>query len=99
MANLPPQSRESRQPGPQYRPVALLGMLYFGVFFLAWCMRLVMPELMEVLETIPPGPDQEAAASEAAREAVRPRLLVAFALALGTTALGAHFKWLPGFRF
>jgi hypothetical protein len=62
-------------------------------------MLLVMPELMKVLETVPTGPKQEAAAYEVAREAVRPRLLVAFALALATTALGTHFKKLPGFRF
>ncbi len=92
-------SRESRKPGPQYRPVALLGLLYFGVFFLVWCMILVIPELVQVFETVPPGPDQETAASELVREAVRPRLPMAFALSLATTALGAHFKRLPGFRF
>lgn len=66
---------------------------------MVWAMILVIPELMQVLETVPTGPEQEAAASELVREAVRPRLLMAFALALGTTALGAHFKRLPGFRF
>ena len=68
------------------------------MFFLAWCMALVLPELMEVLETVPTGPEQEEAAYELAREAVRPRLYVAFALGLGTTALGAYYKLLPGFR-
>jgi hypothetical protein len=99
MSNSPPPSRPLRNPGPRYRPVAMLGLLYFAAFFLAYCMLLVMPELMEVLETVPTGPEQEAAARDLAKEAIRPHLLLAFALALATTALGAHYKKLPGFRF
>ena len=58
-----------------------------------------MPELGKVMETIPPGPEQEAAAKEAVHAVFRPRLPVALGLALATTAAGARFRWLPGFRF
>ena len=61
-------------------------------------MLLVIPELMEVLETVPTGPRQEEVAYELAREAVRPRLYLAFALGLATTAIGSYYKWLPGLR-
>lgn len=93
------QTRVTQRGGPQFRPVAALGLLYFAAFFFVFGLLLVVPELAEVLETMPPGPEQQVAAREAVHEAIRPRLPFALGLALLATAAGARFKLLPGFRF
>jgi hypothetical protein len=72
--------------------------LYLFAFFFLYCLLLVAPELVEVARSHPPGPDQEAAAREAARRAMRPRLPVAFGLALATVAIAGHLGKLPGLR-
>ncbi|MCP5111212.1 MAG: hypothetical protein GY953_10285, partial [bacterium] len=92
------QPRVTRNSGPQFRPVAVLGLLYFMAFFMLFGLLLVAPELAKVLETTPPGPEQQAAAQEAVHAAFRPHLPVALALALLTIVLGAYFKVLPGLR-
>jgi hypothetical protein len=79
--------------------VAVLGLLYFAALFFVFGLLLVLPELGHVMETIPPGPEQQAAAQKAVHEAIRPRLPFAMVLALVTTGAGAYFRFLPGFRF
>ena len=92
---LPPLPRSSH---PRFRPMAMLGILYVVFFFFAIGMLLIVPELLEVLRSVPPGPDQQAAAERAARDAMAPRLPVAFVLALVVTAGGAYLGILPGIK-
>jgi hypothetical protein len=99
VANDSKQTRVTQRAGPQFRPVAVLGLLYFALFFVVFGLLLVAPELGNVMNTIPPGPEQQTAAQEAVHAAFRPRLPFALVLALVTTAAGAYFRLLPGFRF
>jgi hypothetical protein len=73
-------------------------VLYLVGFFVLYALLLILPDLLDVLAQVPPGPEQEAIAREVAREAAAPRLLPAFALALVTAALGAYYRVLPGLR-
>ena len=47
---------------------------------------------------MPPGPEQEAAAKEAARRAADGKLLFAFFLATAATGIAGYRGWLPGAR-
>jgi hypothetical protein len=93
-----PQPQSPRTHRPSFRPRALVGLLYFAALFLVFAMILILPELLPVLDALPPGPEQEALAEEVARNAARPRLPYAFLLALLTIALGAYYRVLPGLR-
>ena len=73
-------------------------MLYLFAFFILYCLLLVAPELLKVLSTVEPGPEQEEIAKEASRVAIRGKLLPAFLLAALTVGLGGRFQVLPGFR-
>lgn len=100
------RSKPDRQPPPAYyrkvgsgfEPRFTLGILYLFGFFFGYCLLLVAPALWEVLQTMPPGPEQQEAARVAAQAAAKPRLWVAIGLAALTTILGAHYHVLPGFR-
>lgn len=81
-----------------FEPRFTLALLYFFGFFFVFCFALVAPELWRVLDSMPPGPEQEAAAQEAARTALQPRLGIALALALVTTGVGIWARVLPGYR-
>ncbi len=81
-----------------FQPRFTLGLLYVVVFFLVYAMLLVAPELIEVWREVPPGPEQEEVAKEVARQAARPRLPIALAAAVVTTALGTYARILPGLR-
>jgi hypothetical protein len=72
--------------------------LYLVGFFVLYALLLILPDLLDVLAQVPPGPEQEAIAREVAREAAAPRLLPALALALATAGLGAYYRVLPGLR-
>ena len=80
------------------QPRFTLYILYLAGFFLLYAMLLILPDLLDVLESMPPGPEQEEAATRVAREAVRPHLLPALAMALATAGLGAYYRVLPGLR-
>jgi hypothetical protein len=84
--------------GATFRPRFTLTILYFCAFLLLFCAALALPALFEVWRTLPPGPEQEAAAREAARRAVGPRLPIAVLAALATTAIGLAARVLPGLR-
>ena len=85
--------------GATFRPRFTLTILYFFAFLLLFCAALAAPALLEVLRSVPPGPEQEAAAREAARRAlVTPRVPIAALAALATTALGIVARILPGLR-
>ena len=84
--------------GAAFRPRFTVTILYFFAFLLLFCLAIAAPALLEVLREVPPGPEQEAAAHEAARRAVAPRLPVAALAALATTAVGTVTRILPGLR-
>lgn len=93
MAAPPPRRRS--QP---FRPHGTLALMWFGFFFVVYCLALIAPALWPVLRDVAPGPEQQQLAEEVAREAIRGRLLLAFLAALATAALGAWLKILPGLR-
>jgi hypothetical protein len=88
----------ARSGGAAFRLRTTLALLYLFAFLLLYCLALAVPTMLEVLRSVPPGPGQEAVATEAVRRAVGPRLLVAFVAALATTALAARARVLPGLR-
>ena len=90
--------QRARRPRAVLRPRFTLTMLYLFGFFFVFCLILVAPALWDVLVSMPPGPEQEQAAMEAAREAARGRLGIAFALATAVTGIGIYGRWLPGAR-
>jgi len=81
-----------------FRPRFMLTILYFGGFFLLYCAGLAAPVLLEVWRSLPPGPAQEAASFDAVRASLGPRIPIALAAALATTALGIVARVLPGLR-
>ncbi len=91
-----PEPHRSRP--PTFQPRFTLSLLYLFGFFLLYCLLFIAPELYEVLRNVPTGPEQEQAAQEVARRAVRPRLPFALAAALVTTVAAARAGWLPGMR-
>jgi len=98
----PPQSPKRppyyRKVGTTFQPRFTLSILYLFGFFFLYCLLLVAPSLWEVWQTVPPGPEQQEAAQQVAREVARPRLWIAAVLSALTTILGAHFRLLPGIR-
>jgi hypothetical protein len=100
MAAPPPKPKPEyyRRVGTTFQPRFTLGMLYLFGFFFVFCLLLIAPSLFEVLQEIPTGPAQQAAAERIAREAIQPRLWMAVGLSATTTILGAHYRLLPGFR-
>jgi hypothetical protein len=81
-----------------FQPSFTLSLLYFFAFFFGFCFVLVAPELWRVLDAVPPGPEQQAAAREAARTALPPRLGTALGLAMLATGVGIWARVLPGLR-
>ena len=80
------------------RPFFTLAIVYIFGFFFVYAFALVAPALIEVLNSIPPGPEQERAAQQAAYEAASGRIGIAFLLSLATVILGVWQQKLPGFR-
>jgi len=87
-----------RKVGSTFQPRFTLGILYLFGFFFLYCLLLVAPSLLEVAQTVPPGPEQQEAAQQVAHEVVRPRLWIAAVLSALTTVLGAHYRILPGMQ-
>jgi hypothetical protein len=75
-----------------------VGILYLLCFFFVYATLLVLPELLEVLAEVPPGPEQELAARDAAQEAASGRIWIAVGLTLATVIAGAYYRVLPGMR-
>jgi hypothetical protein len=98
MAPSPSQKRPPyyRTVGTTFRPRFTLSILYLFGFFFLYCLLLVAPSLWEVLQTVPPGPEQQEAAKQVTHDVVRPRLWIAVVLSALTTILGAHYRILPG---
>jgi TctA family transporter len=88
----------SRRRAPPFQPRFTIGLIYLVLFFALYCLLLAAPALIEVANTVPPGPEQQEAAERAAKEAVQSRLWMAGLAALVTTALGIRTGVLPGTR-
>jgi hypothetical protein len=56
----------------------------------------VLPDLIGVMNEMPPGPAQQQAAARVARDGASP--LISAALSLVATSLGSYFQVLPGMR-
>ena len=100
---MPPRPRDEpppyyRKTGATFEPRFTLSILYLFGFFFVYCLLLVSPALLEVMQTVPAGPEQEEAARRVAHEVVQPRLWIAVVLSALTTILGAHYRVLPGMR-
>jgi len=80
------------------RPFFSLAIVYIFFFFFVYAMALVAPALVDVMNAMPPGPEQQEAAQRAAYEAADGRMGLAFLLSLATVVLGVLSKKLPGFR-
>lgn len=89
-----------RRRPPAFEPRFTLGLLYLTGFFFLYALLIVAPPLWELWQSLPPGAAEDeqalAQARELARETVRPRLWIAVAAALLTTALGSYAGVLPG---
>ncbi len=94
MSDLPPR----RRPPQVFRPRFTVGLLYVFALFFLFCLMIIAPALYEVWQTVPPGPEQEAAAERAARAAMAGRLHVTFVAAMIVTAVGGYAGTLPGLR-
>ena len=96
-----PPRRSSR---PVFRPRFTLTLLYLAFFFFLFGMVFALPGLLEGALDLAPGPEELtpeelARARDTAREALQGgRLLVALALAVIATGLGAYARVLPGLR-
>ncbi|MBW2229558.1 MAG: hypothetical protein JRG92_03170 [Deltaproteobacteria bacterium] len=86
----------ARRRPPSFKPRGTIGLLYIVVFFFLFSFLQVLPDLIDLLSEMPPGPAQEEAAKRAAEQQVN--VLVSVALAIGATALGAWLRILPGLR-
>jgi hypothetical protein len=65
-------------------------------FFFVYCFALAGPALWEVLQNVPPGPEQQEIAARAAQQAVQSRLWIALVAAVVTTGFGMAKGLLPG---
>jgi len=92
----PARPAPPRRSSPPFRPRFTIGLFYLVAFFFLFSFLQVLPALLEVLTSMPPGPAQERAAAEAAQQSVRP--LASVALSLGATSLGSYYRLLPGMR-
>jgi len=81
-----------------FRPSFTLALVYVVAFFTLYAVLLILPELLRVLAEVPPGPEQQEIAEQVAREAARPRIAYAMALALLSVGLGSYLKILPGLK-
>ena len=91
-------SEPRRSRPPTFQPRFTLSLLYLFGFFLLYGLLFVAPELYEVMQNVPTGPEQEQAAQEVTRQAIRPRLPYALAAAVITTVVATRAGWLPGMR-
>jgi hypothetical protein len=95
VSSLPPRSRPAYA-AAAFRPTITLTLAYLAAFFLVFALALVLPALWPLIGSAPPGPELQALAQDTARTALRPRLGLAFGLAILATALGAWLRVLPG---
>jgi hypothetical protein len=88
--------RTTLRHAPSFAPRFTIGIFYLVAFFFLFSFLQVMPELLQVLGDIPPGPAQQRVAERVVRESYSP--LTALVLSVATTSLGAYYEVLPGMR-
>jgi hypothetical protein len=93
-SGLPPK----RNSAPVFQPRFVLSLLYLAAFFVFYCFVLMAPQLIEVLNTVPTGPEQQELAEQVARETLAPRLPIVIALTLVTLGVLGYYQRLPGLR-
>jgi hypothetical protein len=100
--NQPNDPRPLRTPRPRaaygFQPRMAIGVIYVLAFFFLYGMLFVLPELLDVLERMPPGEDQQAVAQEVAHQALGTNVYLALAAAIATVALGSYYRVLPGMK-
>ena len=95
MANSRPDpSKNGRRPHPKFRPRFSIGIIYLIGFFFLFAFLQILPDLVGLLD-LPPGPEQERAARELARERSDP--LISLLLSVLATSVGGYYQVLPGF--
>ena len=82
--------------GPVFRPRFTIGLFYLVTFFFLFSILQILPDLIGLLSEMEPGPAQERAAEELAREGVSP--LASLLLSVAATSLGSYLQVLPGMR-
>ena len=99
-----PVAPPRRSSPPVFRPRFTLTLVYLAFFFFLFGMIFALPDLLEATRDLGPGPEELtpeelARARETARDALHGgRLMVALALAVIATGLGAYARVLPGLR-
>jgi len=99
-----PEAGSRRAGAPVFRPRFTLTLLYLAFFFFLFGLLLAFPDLLEGARDLGPGPEELTPeeldrARDTARDALRGgRLLLALALAVVVTGLGAYARVLPGLR-
>jgi len=89
---------ESTNARPAFRPRITLMLVYVAAFFFCYCLALVAPGLIEIWQELPqaPGAADLERAEQTAMRIARPRLGLALAAAVVTTAAGGSAGLLPG---
>jgi hypothetical protein len=98
MANAPRRRRTT-----PFRPTFTLLLLWFALFFFAFALLLLLPDLVAAFRALPPGegpltPEELARARDAARRGIAGRLGWVFGAAALVTGIGAWSGRLPGVR-
>jgi len=88
--------RKTLRHTPSFTPRFTIGMFYLVAFFFLFSFLQIMPDLLQVLGNVPPGPTQQRVAARVVRESYSP--LASLVLSVVTTSLGAYFEVLPGMR-
>lgn len=85
-----------RRNAAPFRPAISLSLVYLAAFFLVFAFALALPALWPLLGNAAPGPELQEHARRTAREALRPRMGLAFGLAVLATLAGTWLRVLPG---
>jgi hypothetical protein len=98
MANAPLRRRST-----PFRPAFTLLLFWFALFFLAFALLALLPDLVAAFRALPPGegqltPEELARAKDVARRGIEGRLGWVFGLAALVTGLLAWSGRLPGVR-
>jgi hypothetical protein len=99
-----PETPSHRVSRPVFRPRFTLTLVYVACFFVLFGLIFALPDLLQGARDLGPGPQELTSeeldqARDIARNALRGgRLLVALALAVIATGLGAYARVLPGLK-
>ena len=98
MANAPLRRRTA-----PFRPAFTLLLFWFALFFFAFALLALLPDLVAAFRTLPPGegpltPEELARARDVASRGIAGRLGWVFGLAALATGSLAWSGWLPGVR-